>query len=319
MKLIEIKQRDKAMQITWVINNICTNACSYCPSGLHNGKNHHYEWDNAKRFVDQLLIRYPKINLSIAGGEPTLSPHLPELVKLFFDRGHTISLTSNGARSVRYYDAIAKNLNGMCFSFHPSFEEAGFMDKVIATSHYCFTTVRVMMDTRYWDRCVNFYNSIIDNMDISVEPVRIQDWGIGNTVGRDYTEEQEQWFNDRPMRPARFFEETKNPEVPMWCDYYYNNGEIDTSGRHPLYLINSKQNDFRGWECDIGLESLFIHYDGAIQRANCRQGTPTRFFGNVNQPESIIWPTQPEICSQRECHCATDIIVSKRLLLLSKT
>lgn len=316
-RLIAIRQEEPVMQITWVINNICTNACSYCPAGLHNGTNHHYDWENAKRFCNMLLDKYPKINLSIAGGEPTVSPYLPDLLEMFYSRGHGISLTTNGARSVRYYEKISKNINSISFSFHPSFEDPKFLEKALAANEYTRVSVRVMMDTRYWDRCIDFYNKALTHPGISVEAVRIQDWSVPTTEGRDYTEEQLRWFEGRPTRyPSRDYELSVTNQhrlsvkgLKMRSLFYKDDGTVESIS--PILIINEKLNDFCGWVCNIGLESLFIHYDGDIQRGNCRQGTPTRIIGNINRPEEIQWPVDPEICLQRECHCSTDVLITK--------
>jgi len=319
-KLIAITQTPKTMQLTWVINNICTNACSYCPKGLHSGKNHHYEWDNAKTFVNEILKRHNRINISIAGGEPTLSPHLPELVKMFHDKGHTVTVTTNGARSPRYYEEISPYINGLIFSFHPSFEDPNFKDKVEAANKYSSTTVRVMMDTRYWDRCVEIYQFYVNEPGVSVEAVRLQDWGVGNILGREYTAEQDQWIADNPHHSVKqtlgtIWKSLRRRKIAalMGCNYHWDDGTI-SDGQGTVDIINTGLNDFRGWECNIGLESLFVHYDGDIQRANCRQGTPNRIIGNINEPELIQWPTEPEICVQKECHCSTDIIITKKKL-----
>ena len=307
-KLIAIVQAPKAMQLTWVINNICTNACDYCPKGLHEGKNHHYEWANARRFVNELLSKHEHININIAGGEPTLSPHLPDLVQMFYDSGHTVTLTTNAVRSPRYYEEIAPYINGISFSFHPSFEDAGFKEKVAAANECTNTSVRVMMDTRYWDRCVEMYRYYLNKNNISVEAVRLQDWNVGNTLGRNYTAEQDKWIQDHPCRPVK---QTKSG-VSLGVEYHWDDGTVDKDASNTVNIINAGLNDFRGWSCDIGLESLFVYYDGNIQRANCGQGTPSRIIGNINNPESIQWPTLPEICVQRECHCVTDVIITKK-------
>jgi sulfatase maturation enzyme AslB (radical SAM superfamily) len=293
-KVIAIKQQHNVLQLTWVINNICTNACSYCPSGLHEGKNHHYDWDNARRFVDKLFEKYPLINLSIAGGEPTVSPHLP----------------TNGARSVRYYEELSQHVNSMSFSWHPSFEDVNFLEKAVAASKRSLVNVRIMMDTRYWDHAVEFYHIAKKNNAVSVEPVRLQDWGVGHTIGREYTQEQLDWFNYNHRKPIKQSWFNTKKGLLIGSDYYYNDGSVDRSGQDPITIINRQENDFRGWMCNIGLESLFVHWDGDVQRANCRQGNP-RIIGNINNPELIQWPTAPEVCVQHECHCATDVAITK--------
>ena len=64
--VVKIQRRtDDLMVVTWIINNICTNACSYCPKNLHTGKNHHYDWENAKRFWQLLLKKHSKLQVAL--------------------------------------------------------------------------------------------------------------------------------------------------------------------------------------------------------------------------------------------------------------
>ena len=74
------------MVVTWVINNICDRSCAYCPPKLHNGSNHNYDWNLAREFWKELIDRYENIHVSIAGGEPTLSPHLKEAIDMIFNK-----------------------------------------------------------------------------------------------------------------------------------------------------------------------------------------------------------------------------------------
>ena len=112
------------LQLTWILNNICTNKCSYCIPELYAGKNHHYEWDNAKIFVELLLEKYKNIHCNISGGEPTMSPFMIELAKKFYDNGHTAGITSNGVRTVKYFTKLSKYLNYIVFSYHPEYGDA---------------------------------------------------------------------------------------------------------------------------------------------------------------------------------------------------
>ena len=58
-RIIQVIQPDTApLHLTWIINNICTNACSYCPENLHNGSNHNYDWENARKFFKLLFEKY---------------------------------------------------------------------------------------------------------------------------------------------------------------------------------------------------------------------------------------------------------------------
>jgi organic radical activating enzyme len=306
MSVVEIRQHYPCLYLTWVINNICTYACSYCPEDLHTGSNHHYEWKNAKRFVKILMNKYPKIAVSISGGEPTLSPFFKELVKMFFDNGHSVGITTNGVRTTRYYNEVAPYLDYVCMSYHPSFSDENIIEKAKACANHTQTTFRVMMDSRYWDKSLEFYKKIKTVDYVSVEAVRVMDW-IPNSEGMDYSERQLKWLANAQYVHA------DNPNALnykglMAGDFYYDDGTVEYEGS-ANDLISRGENDFRGWDCNIGLESIFVHWNGKVRLANCYQGDD---IGNINMPDNIKWPTDSVICTQRYCHCTADVFVSKK-------
>ena len=268
-KIISIKQKHDVCQLTWVLNNICTNHCDYCPPTLHMGTNHHYDWPIAKKFVNRLFDRYSTIHCTISGGEPTLSPFFPELVKMFHDRGHTVGITSNAARTIRYWEEISPMLSYICFSYHPSFEDPEFFDKAVAASKYTPVTVRVMMDTRHWDKSVSMFEKCYNSSLVGVEPVRIiPETAMKTGVGEDYTEEQLQWITSRKLKFPTSPSKENNPkwiQAKISSKFYYSDGSIDESG-DTNNLISTGQTDFRGWSCNIGLESLFVHWDGFVKK-----------------------------------------------------
>ena len=154
-KIIRIRQPDDApMHLTWMINNICQNSCSYCPPNLHDGKNHYYEWENAKRFFEMLFEKYPRIHCSVSGGEPSMSPFFRDICKIFHEAGHTIGVTSNAAKSVEYWEDISTYLNYISFSWHAQFPDKNFIEKVTAASLKTLVSVRVMMLPSKWDECL---------------------------------------------------------------------------------------------------------------------------------------------------------------------
>lgn len=317
-KLIQIRQTERVMQLTWVINNICTNHCDYCPPTLHAGKNHHYEWEKAKSFITRLINHYPEIHCSISGGEPTVSPFFPELVNMFYEAGHTVGITTNGSRNARYWAEIAPKLSYICFSYHPSHHDPELLNKVRASAEYTQCSVRVMMDSRYWGQSMQFYKECLDIPYITVEPVRILPEMADRHVGDDYTDEQNKWLSTTPVRQPKI--KVMHTANPTWrsgktqSSFYYDDGSIDLWG-DTNYIISSGQNDFRGWACNIGLESLFVHFDGWVKKGNCYQGG-TLF--HIDQHENYDLPMNAELCTQKICHCGTDVLISK-VPILEKT
>lgn len=304
--LVEIRNPEPIFQLTWVINNICTNHCRYCPTMLHSGKNHHYEWHHVERFARALLERYPRIQVAIAGGEPTVSPWLKDLVNLFLDQGHTVGITSNGVRRGRYWDDCRPD--HLCLSYHAAFEDDQWLVRAIETQQRVpWTTARIMMDPDRWAQCVRVYETL-KTTNLGVEAVKILDWGK-TTQRVDYSESQLEWLaaNGFYMRPRPY--DTDKPLVYGTAHYLDGSVEAaDTAWANKL--INQNGNYFTGWQCDIGKESLFVHFNGSYRRGNCSQGG---YVGWI-QDTVLTWPSDSVICELPHCHCTTDITVSKRLI-----
>lgn len=88
-------------------------------------------------------------------------------------------------------------------------------------------------------------------------------------------------------------------------------------------MIAQDLNRFQGWDCDAGLESLYIDYDGSVWIANCagaRANPNSRHpdlkekFGYVGSimEDQYRWPEKSVICPFRHCGCGADIPVTKR-------
>lgn len=314
-KIIKVVQTSTSpFNVTWVLNNICTNACSYCPTDLHKGKNHHYEWANAQKFIDILFKRFHKVHCSIAGGEPSVSPFFKDLVKMFYENGGTVGVTSNAAKSADFWNEVAVYLNYICFSWHAEFPDEKFKDKVVAASEHTNVTVRVMMHPDHWDRSVEAFLTY-SNLDyIECEAVRILDWMHDlNGVHSRYTGEQDAWFknslnNISDRKKIQKYYSNVRP-FDFRSEFHFDNGEIITSGT-PVDFINKGLTNFYGYKCEIGQREIFVDWRGYVRPGNCDVGG---WIGNLNDPENIRWPNESFICNKKICHCATDVLINKEL------
>lgn len=313
-KIIKITQKnDNILNLTWVINNICNNRCSYCVPALNSGIGHHYSWENAEKFLDKLFEMHPRIHCSISGGEPTLSPFFPDLVKKFNSTDNTIGATSNGIKPIEYWEDISKYLYYICFSYHPEFPVKDFKQKAIVSSLNTFVTVRVMMLPSMWDHCVEVFNSFYDIPTLCVEPVRILDFGGENRQAHVYNEDQLNWFKFHESGNQKIMTHLLEKKEPAEiCSSFEFSDRSILSGNdiNPTELVNSGMTNFEGYTCEIGLKSLFVLYDGKIKRGNCMVGG---FIGEIEDVENINWPTDPVICDETLCHCSSDINISKSI------
>ena len=269
---------------------------------LHNGKNHHYDWSHAERFALEIMQAKPRIQLSIAGGEPTVSPFLKDLVRLFTDRGHTVIITSNGVRSGSYWDDCKPDY--LCLSYHAEFDDGQWIKRAIDTQKRVpITVARIMMDPKYWDQCVDTYK-FLSKTDLGVEAVRILDWGTRAKI--TYTAEQLDWLHRAEFKQTVA---VKGADLHSATAVYFDGTTISSEVPWANTLINQKKNYFTGWQCDIGLHSLFVQFDGSYRRGNCRQGD---YIGWIQDKPKL--PTDSVICELDHCHCTADVIVPKRLI-----
>lgn len=301
-KIIKIEQSENApFRLTWLINNICPNDCSYCGDEYKSGKNHYYEWENARKFIKILFERYPLIDCSVVGGEPSISPFFPELVRLFKDAGHTIGVTTNAAKTARYWAEISQELDYILFSWHPEFIDKAFEEKVTVSAKNTFVLIKIMMHPEHWDKCIETYNHYYAIDNLFVEAVKVE-----GPIGK-YTEEQLQWFATgvKPIKPNLSF------PIDIRSNYYFNDGTVEYKGSVNTY-ISRGLNDFTNYACDIGVKSLYIDWVGDIKKAWCGVDG---VLGNVNEPDKISWPDKPTVCTYNStCVCGADVAIGKRIL-----
>ena len=327
-KIIEIKNENWAI-ITWILNDICNYSCRYCPPVLHEGRNHLFDWDVVEPFLENLFLFYElnlrrKLLFSLSGGEPTLSPFFPNLVKKIHDLGGYVGITTNLARTPRYIEENFKYLSYAGCSFHPAQEFPNntadeWIEKVKIASNLTMVTVRLMMDPLYWDECIKFIDRIKNETTARLEIVYIDDQ-YGSSKNKlaeiKYTAEQTEFFKTFKTIPTRTNSLKILESNPLFKQYSsnanitYEDGTAESLSS-PQILINKGQTNFFDFKCAIGSESMFIHQYGHIKRGNCEVGG---IIGNVKDHNKIDWNSllKTVLCNSVRCSCGADIPISKK-------
>ena len=88
----KLPPRPKQLQIE--VTNRCNMDCHMCPREDLNIELEHMEWGKFKSVLDQ-LTHHEEITLT-GWGEPFLHPRIFEMISYCKERGHSISITSNG-------------------------------------------------------------------------------------------------------------------------------------------------------------------------------------------------------------------------------
>jgi MoaA/NifB/PqqE/SkfB family radical SAM enzyme len=76
---------------------------------------------------------------------------------------------------------------------------------------------------------------------------------------------------------------------------------------HANDVIKLHLNQYKGWTCNVGLESLMINWDGEVHRATCRVGGS---LGNI-YTNTFDVPVKSVVCDRNYCTCAADIPITK--------
>lgn len=325
-KRIDKIENNECNIITWILNDICTYNCRYCPPELHNGKNTKYSWDYLEGFVNHILDFYndKPIIFSLSGGEPTLSPFFPELVKKIYERNSYVGITTNLARTKRYIEENFKYLIYACCSFHPAMEFPNntayeFIEKIKSVKKVTFPSVRVMMDPLYWNEIIEWIDLLKKEADPKIELVKIDEqYGDQPKKLADipYTNEQLEYINNfQPYSGTWNKKGVIKTTNPLYRRHkgepivFFEDLSTEIMRSNTIY-INSGQTNFFNYMCNIGKESLFIHQSGKIKRGNCRVGG---VIGHIDKWQDIDWNDlkRPIRCDVAKCHCGADVQITK--------
>jgi len=266
-----------------------------------------------------LFERFPFAVISMSGGEPTTWPYFEKLIDKVIESGKRIhvGVNSNLIRTKDWWSRMAPKLSGVSASYHPSViktdeERKDWFEKLEMISQHTETNLRVMMDPGHWDHCMEVINNFSNReLAFGIEPVRLLNYFEGFDLVNyniDYTPEQDEILKTLDFKPASITpDEVKKKQYPQINRFVFEGGRQQRV-EHFAPVVLNKMNQFKGWKCNIGLESLYISPDGLIKRGNCFEGG---IIGNILEPEKIRWATSPIECSFDVCHCFTDIRITK--------
>ncbi len=327
---IEIKSSkpNNILDVTWDITNHCNFRCRYCFPGSNEGT-HKVETDlnllvkNFTHLANQYKDKLGKnfIHLKFGGGEPTLWKDFGKFILKLKDANNLyIGVISNGSRTLRWWQEYGHLIDNATLSFHIA--EAD-IDHTIAVADTLAklgkkVTVLVLMDPSRWKDCL----AAIDYMKlISKEKWFIEVKTIVDTPDFKvtYTEEQQKYL----------LQEIKRMPGLLW---FLKNIKLIVSGLVRRYQSTAKLNDgtrlkarssayisrgwdhFIGWKCSIGLETLYIRWDGSI-KGSCGQTVYGLNYSHNILDYNFVNNFNPEfktsICQQRYCICLPETHVSK--------
>ena len=166
--ILDDKYRD-ALHVDWHILRACNNRCSYCYDAI-KPKSENYSWDDMRDTASALLaLNRPYYSIRLVGGEPTIHPHLIDLVNYFFnsDKNVGMLIITNGSRHPAYFEQLLENVAPGAMDIHISIHlekaRSEHIIEVIKAITSCgqHVTVRFMADLDYIEKGVSFHNDLV--------------------------------------------------------------------------------------------------------------------------------------------------------------
>jgi organic radical activating enzyme len=318
-KIVRVKSNlpEDVIRIELFLSNLCNYDCWYCFPGSHEGDR---PWPKMHDFIDNFdhLINYYKqhlnkkrIHIHIIGGEPTLWKEFGEFVKHLKEKHDcAISISTNGSRTLRWWDEYGGYIDHVMISCH---HEKVDVDHVINVADLLYNknitvNATVLMDPNAWDTCLGIINQLKTSK---------KRWAItALEIFHDtifYTAEQKKFISNCNIRlPNLFYFFRFNKIIRKNPTVYFEDGTYKKVTPNWISLNNA--NNFYGWDCNIGLDTLLIGKTGDLQGA-CGEKLynldfkyniyDTQFKNNFN-PEF-----KPTTCYSMSCLCQPEINCNK--------
>jgi MoaA/NifB/PqqE/SkfB family radical SAM enzyme len=293
-----------SVHVEWNIGKRCNLDCGYCPAEIHDNFSPHTDLDKMVNTIYELEKIGKPIRLSLTGGEPTVHPKINEILKCARDSLDWLSVTTNGLRSSAWY--IKQPVNQWVFSLHFDNEHSRrATENVVEYSQLLdmegiatLYQVNLMAHHEHMDE-VRAAATLLEGHNIPYVCRRIR-----------WTEaENRDWFDDLRYK-AEDLDWILSKVATVKPNCTIDGKELI----HANDVIKDKRNEFKGWTCNAGLESLMINWDGEVHRATCRVGGS---LGNIYNG-TFESPTAPITCTRTWCTCAADIPLTKVNVLVQE-
>ena len=295
-KVVSRWNHQDTIKIEWNLGKRCNLDCAYCPEYIHDNHSPHTDIDVLKQTVAVLNALDKPVRLSLTGGEPSVHPQIEELLETInaADNIVWLSMTTNATRTGKWYVDQSKYIDQYVFSLHYEKNSKTSLEHIIAFHSAKTDTkilVHIMAHHKYMDEVKGgVFTCKAFEIPYVIRRIR---WTEGNHDLFDdmrYDHYDLQWIK----------RSTKTAEPNCIID----NNEL----LHANDIIKSHMNQFNGWTCNAGIESLMINWDGEVHRATCRVGGS---LGNIYNNNFIV-PKDPIVCTRNWCTCESDIPLTKK-------
>ncbi len=319
--VIKIKRKYEIFYMYWTLTDFCNFQCNYCPSVLHSGdfaqgrKPGFPSNEDIEQFLDNLINKHlkgRKLYLVLSGGEPTLHPMYETIIERCAPHG-IICTNTNGSRSVEWWKNLSILPQQVTISLHPEFSK---MDKINEIARYVVEQKSELIfnlscDPANWERTVEIYESLADDLKFYCVP-KVLNHLESTRANYEYTAEQDRWIKEK----IAYYNENQHRRVNIitganvrsswkqtWPIAYYDDGS-ESALPTLAQLTITKQHNYKGWNCEAGMDTFNVHFDGNVWGSVCKAI-------KLGRVESFEPRTEPITCEKNYCTCPGDLIIGK--------
>lgn len=308
------------LRVNWQPGNSCVYDCSYCNPKTKDGSRPWPDVERTRSLIsliqdvyskppyDKTVFRYEWI-----GGEPTVWKDIELVLGHVSDLGGSSEIVTNASRSVRWWRENARHFSAVTCSYHVESADLRHFTSVcntIADAGVSCGVVVMMLPSR-WDECVAVFDHLRRNGRFGmVSPNIIYDLGTPSPWhSYPYTEAQLAWFSDTGS--ATPDHSVDLPDARHWVPVLRDSLSGEAVWSNTETMVNTNTNNFLGWDCYIGIDTLHINSDGEVlSDVGCMQG---QRIGNWLHDDlsTLRWPVNTTLCMIDDCWCANDLRARK--------
>jgi organic radical activating enzyme len=326
MEIIQVQNnwREDVLGIDMNLGNYCNYSCWYCFPGANTGTHKFPDVDLLIENITHLIEYYKRttnkrvFDIRFSGGEVTHWKQFPKLLQYLKDNFNCLlSITSNGSKSISWWQQNAKYFDRIQLSCHHEFVDITYFRDLCDALYEQrrVVSVTVMMDPGAWDKCMG----MVEYLKGSRRRWTIRYGEIYGT-GIEYTAEQKaviETYRARSVSPFFF----------LFHNKYYKNKVfvVDSDNkRHRMEengLLLHKLNNFYGWSCTAGVHWINVSKEGTVS-ATCSQLLYGRqdFYNlyDVNFKTKFYPVIEPVTCTKTACMCLMETYMPKRRIEIKK-
>jgi organic radical activating enzyme len=315
------------LRISAQLGNACTYRCTYCVPDDYDGRhrwpeNNHY--DKLIQLVDIIDSTYkaPPYNKKhiiweLLGGEITTWRNIENFVTHVTSRGHLIQLITNGVRTPRWWEQYGDMFSHVTLSYHPETADYKHITTVgnILIKKGVNVGGLVMMYPETWDTCIDAINYMSKNACFRVELKKLEQRTSGELkLSWKYTPEQLQYIKDTTVTTQWMSNSNAQENKSLYSTFKIKklDNKYQVEVTNIQNIINENKNNWQGWHCNIGIDTLYINSDGVLKSAGCFHNNEADLFNWIHDDLSNFkFPEKAVVCPFKTCTCVHDVRARK--------